>query len=471
MSQTMLERAVDWVSKRAQERVPYSAGNPFLQGPFAPVQAEVTETRLAVTGRVPAALNGVYARIGPNPMSVENPAIHHWFLGDGMVHGVRLRDGEAVWYRNRYIGTDGVAERLGRPKAPGPRHGISSTVNTNIIGHAGKLWALVEGGSLPVALDGEFNTLSQGLFDSTASRAFSAHPHRDPHTGELHAICYDGMIHDRVDYLCIGADGALVRELSIPVKHGPMIHDCAVTASSVVILDLPVTFSMAGLLRGKTFPYQWNEKHPARVGLLPRDPNTDASAIRWFDMEPCFAFHVANAFDAADGSTILDVVAYDRMFDVSRQGPETQTSRFERWTLDPATARVKRQVMSDFRQEFPRCDERMTGRDYRYAYTVGLDVEHPRAEPLYRHDVHTGAILRHDYGAGQLPAEAVFVPRHDSAAEDDGWLLAFVYDLEHDSSTLVILDAGNFDGEPAATIHLPARVPLGFHGNWIADAA
>jgi carotenoid cleavage dioxygenase len=63
------------------------------------------------------------------------------------------------------------------------------------------------------------------------------------------------------------------------------------------------------------------------------------------------------------------------------------------------------------------------------------------------------------------------VPRHPAAAEDDGWLIAFVHDLSDDSSTLVVLDAGNLDGEPAATIRLPARVPLGFHGNWIADAA
>jgi len=39
----------------------------------------------------------------PNPGSGIDPAVHHWFLGAGMVHGVRLRDGRAEWYRNRRV--------------------------------------------------------------------------------------------------------------------------------------------------------------------------------------------------------------------------------------------------------------------------------------------------------------------------------------------------------------------------------
>ena len=35
----------------------------------------------------------------------------HWFFGDGMVHGIRLEDGKAKWYRNRYVGTDAVRQR------------------------------------------------------------------------------------------------------------------------------------------------------------------------------------------------------------------------------------------------------------------------------------------------------------------------------------------------------------------------
>lgn len=329
----------------------------------------------------------------------------------------------------------------------------------------------MEGGALPVQLDAGLQTVQHGFFGTSLRRSFAAHPHRDPATGELHAICYDVMVQDSVSYVVIGADGRLRRDVAIPVQHGPMIHDCALTATRVVILDLPITFSMGAMLRGASFPFQWNRKHPARVGLLRRNgPSGDIAAgdsgdITWFEVEPCFAFHTANAYDRADGSVVLDLVTYPRMFDGAINGPESRPSRFERWVIGPSG--VRRETLSDVRQEFPRCDDRRVGQDYRYAYTVGLDVPTPGPEPLYRLDLHTGAILRHDFGPHRLPGETVFVPRHPDAAEDDGWLLSFVYDLAAASSTLTILDAANLGREPAAVIDIPARVPLGFHGNWL----
>jgi carotenoid cleavage dioxygenase len=467
---TAIERAVHWVAHAAQKRVPYGKTNGYLEGPYAPVHVETTETGLPVSGTLPRELNGVYVRIGPNPIDVPNPAAHHWFLGAGMVHGVRMRDGKALWYRNRWVGTDGVQQRLGRPIVPGPRRGTFDIVNTNVIAHAGGLWALIEGAALPVELDREFNTVRHGLFAGPAIRSFTAHPRRDPQTGDLHAVCYDVKIRNRVDYVVIGPDGTLLREIGISVRHGPMIHDGAVTRSHVVILDLPVTFSMGALLRGSPLPYSWNERHPARVGLLPRD--ADGGAIRWHEIDPCYVFHIANAYDRDDGSTVIDVIAYPRMFDSSSRGPQSPTSSFERWTVNPASTRVKRSLISDFLQEFPRCDDRRSGQAYRYAYSIGFDGPGaPRPQPLYRYDLETGSIIRHDYGPHHMPAEAVFVPRHPGAAEDDGWLIAFVYNLRDDSSTLVVLNAGDLGGAPAATVHLPVRVPLGFHGNWIADPA
>ena len=111
----------------------------------------MTITDLAVTGTIPAALDGRYLRIGPNPVTPPNPAAYHWFIGDGMVHGVRLEGGKAMWYRNRWVRSKAVSAALGEPAAPGPRSGMSDTVNTNVLGHAGKTWALVEAGGFPLA--------------------------------------------------------------------------------------------------------------------------------------------------------------------------------------------------------------------------------------------------------------------------------------------------------------------------------
>lgn len=466
-AERLIEAAVSWGSRQIQKRVPYSATNPYLEGAFAPVKTETAATQLTVRGHIPEELRGILTRIGPNPMQVPNPAIYHWFTGDGMVHGIRLRDGVAQWYRSRWVGTDSVNRRLGRPRAPGLRHGISDTVNTNVIGHAGRMWALVEAGAVPVELDRELNTVRHGYFASDLSRAYTAHPHLDPRTGELHAICYDALSRNQVRHVVVDQQGLIVRDVAIPVRHGPMIHDCAITPGYVLIFDLPITFSFGALLKGATFPYRWNPRHPARVGLLPR--SGDPAQLRWFEVEPCQIFHTANAYELDDGSVVVDAVVYQRVFDRSRQGLETSRTRLERWRFDAVRGRVDRKVFSDCPQEFPRCDERRTTQPYRYAYTIGIDVENIRAQPLYRHDLDTGRILRHDFGPHHVPSEAVFVPRAADGPEDDGWLLSYVYDADADRSSVVILNAQDLAGEPQAVIELPVRVPLTFHGSWIAD--
>ncbi len=70
----------------------------YLTGNFAPVTEEVTAVDLPVTGTIPESLRGRYLRNGPNPASAVDPATYHWFIGDGMVHGVRLarRQGRLV---------------------------------------------------------------------------------------------------------------------------------------------------------------------------------------------------------------------------------------------------------------------------------------------------------------------------------------------------------------------------------------
>jgi carotenoid cleavage dioxygenase-like enzyme len=465
----LAERAVAWTTQQMRKRAPYSGDNEFLQGPYAPVSDELTETELRVTGKLPVEMNGLFARIGPNPIEVANPGSYHWFIGDGMVHGVRLREGKALWYRNRWIGTNSANAALGRPALPGKRHGIFDTVNTNVIGHAGRIWAMVEAGPMPVELDECLESVRHSYFESDAVRSFSAHPHRDPATGDLHAICYDGMVQNRISYVRIGADGRLARTVDIPVKGGPSVHDCAITASKVVVLDLPVTFSGRAAMSGASFPYRWNPAHAARVGVLPHDG--EAADTRWFDVDPCYVFHTANAYDRPDGGVVVDVVVHSTMFDESMHGPDSKKITFERWTLDPARSDVQRTVISDRHQEFPRFDERVATQPNRYAYTVGTDFGGAGPEPLICYDLEKGTSVVHDYGPNQLTAEAVFVPRANAGAENDGWLVSYVYDLREGRSDFVIVNAADISGEAEAIVHLPGRVPLGFHGNWIADPA
>ena len=444
------------------------APNPYLTGVHTPLKEENTITDLKVTGTIPPALNGVYLRNGPNPLKMPNPATHHWFVGDAMLHGLRIQDGKALWYRNRWIRSTPVSEALHEAPVPGPRG--RGSPNTNVVGHAGKILAIVEAGGYPAEVTEELETRKFSDFEGTFGKAFSAHPHLDPETGEMHAICYAGGDPTTVWHTVLDKDGKVRRNEPIEVQDGPSIHDCMITKSYVIVMDLPVTFSMAALVAGESFPYRWNPKHAARIGLLPREGK--GSDIIWCDIEPCYIFHPANAYETADGKVIMDAAVHADMFADGAMGPDSQKTPFERLTIDPVAKKVTRKVIDATSQEFPRPDERRMGKPYRYAYTMALPEDRDPAfmgdSRLFKHDLEAGRRETHDFGEGKMPGEFVFVPASATSAEDEGWLVGFVIDAEKKTTDFVILDARNFTGAPQATITIPLQIPPGFHGNFIA---
>jgi carotenoid cleavage dioxygenase len=393
-------------------------------------------------------------------------------MGDGMVHGVRISGGKALWYRNRWIRSCAVSEALGEPPVPGPHEPPFDIVNTNVLGHAGATWALVEAGGCPVQIDQELNTIAYDPWGGTLKGgSFSAHPHRDPKTGELHAVCYSAKTLTEIRHVVVDPRGKVRREEPIVVQHGPSIHDCMITEHYVVILDMPVTFSMKAYLGGQGFPYRWNPKHRPRVGLLAKDGRgTDTI---WCDIDPCYVFHACNAYDNPDGTVTLDVCAHPTVFTDDARGPESTSIPFERWTIDPVARHVSRAVVDPDPQEFPRFNEELTGQPYRFGYTLALprtgnDHAHPNEARLFKHDLATGTRQVHDFGAGRVASEFAFVPAPGALAEDHGWLMGYVIAPADQTSELVIIDARDFEGPPQATIHIPHRIPPGFHGNWIA---
>jgi len=477
-------------------------GNPYLEGNYGPVREELTVTELEVSGRIPEHLDGRYLRNGPNPVAEPDPATYHWFTGTGMVHGIRLRDGRAEWYRNRYVRSAGAAEALGEADPGGPVHaGMDFAANTNVIAHRGRTLALIEAGPLPYELTDELDTVGRYDFGGTLDGSYTAHPLEDPATGELHALSYYWGWGRRVQYSVVGVDGGVRRTVDVEFGASPMMHAFSLTESHVVMFDLPVVFdpTRAGLpvppaverllqpfarrLDGRPtprplarrinrrasdgggFPYRWDPEYQARVGVLPRDGGSDD--VRWLDIEPCYVFHPLNAYDE-DDRIVVDVARHPRMFDREPLGPNEGPPTLDRWTIDLAAGKVLEERLDDHPMEFPRVDERLTGRRHRYGYGVGFgDPREAGGEPftaLLRHDLVAGTTEARSFGAGSMPSEFVFVPNGDDAPEDDGVLMGFVYDGSTNRSALHILDAATL--ETAATVQLPTRVPEGFHGNW-----
>ena len=425
---------------------------PHLLGNYAPVTDELTAHDLPVTGAIPPELTGWYLRNGPNPHEV---GTGHWFLGDGMVHGVRLENGQAKAYRNRWVRTRSGPQRDERGNA-----NLSVGVaNTHVVRHAGRSFALVES-SFPYELDlrpgHELETVGPYDFGGKLGTAMTAHPKTCPATGELHFFGYDVrapfLTYHRAD-----VTGELVVSRPIDVPRATMMHDFQLTENYVVFLDLPVVFDLA-LAMGpvQTMPYTWQPEYGARLGVLRRDdPHGD---VRWLTIGPCYVFHTLNAYN--DGQRIVLYVA--RYPHLSAPDLGAAQATLWRWTADLATGTVTEEQLDDQAAEFPRVDDRLAGRRSRYGHLVTSG----ELSSLLRYDLTNGAIQRHQFGIGRHAAEASFAPADDRPG-GPGWLMTYVYDESTDTSDLVILDADELGAAPVATIHLPRRVPYGFHGNWL----
>jgi carotenoid cleavage dioxygenase len=435
-----------------------------LRGNLAPVFDEIDAYDLPVEGAIPRELHGRYLRNGPNPKSGTSP---HWFLGNGMIHGVRLENGRAVWYRNRYVRTP-LLERPSTPMvdASGQVDRRNSLANTHVISHAGRILALEEG-HFPFQLTPDLETVGYVDFDGKLTTAMTAHPKVCPETGELLFFGYSWrppfLTYHRVD-----ASGKLVQSEEITVPGPTMHHDWNVTRNHVVFMDLPVCFDLELAMKG-TMPYRWKPEYGARLGVMPRT-GRDADVV-WYEIEPCYVFHPLNAFEDGD-RIVLDVSRYPHMW--RTDSDDFATATLWRFTIDRAAGKVIEEQLDERPCEFGRVADRVVGLRNRYGYAVqtgdspdGLDF----GNALLKYDLATGKAQEHVFGRGRAAGEGVFAPAGPRAGEDEGWLIAYVYDEARNASDLVILDAQRFDAKPVASVHLPRRVPAGFHGSWVPDPA
>lgn len=450
--------------------------SPFLEGNFAPLSEEHTTDALKVTGVIPKALDGLFVRNGPNPQFP--PAGHyHWFDGDGMLHGVRLRGGKAT-YRNRFIRTKGYEDEKAAGKATYP--GIldapdlkkllagelpfKNPANTALVHHAGKLLALWEVGEPYEIRVPDLATVGPYTFGAKLNHPFTAHPKVDPDTGEMLFFGYIPNLPKAV-FSTANARGELVRSVAVKLPRPTMIHDFVVTKNYAVFPCGPQTFDMARLFKGQS-PWYFDAEKPTTFVVVPRTGEAKPVAI---EAKTCFAFHFLNAHES-DGKIVVVGCRYNRFpsavaFGEPDADPSPNPALPYQWTLDPKTGKCTEKALDDSPAEFPRLPDSLVGKPHRYGYFGTGDGEFFAG--LRKFDLTTGKGVDHLYGDGRFGGEGVFVPNPDGTGEDAGWLLNYVFDKAAGKSELVVTDATDMTAKPVARIHLPTRVPYGFHGTWV----
>lgn len=453
--------------------------NPFLEGNFAPIHDEITADDLTVIGQLPTDLSGMFVRNGPNPQFTPLGQ-YHWFDGDGMLHGVRISNGKAS-YRNRYVQTRGFKiERdaaraiwtglleplqIDNPHGPG-----KNTANTALVWHAGKFLATWEGGEPHAIKLPSLETVGPYTYGDKLVSAFTAHPKVDPSTGEMMFFGYSPAAPPYLQYGIVSAAGELLWTVPIDLPVGVMMHDFAIAEHYTVFMDLPLTFSAQRMERGEPV-LMFEPERPSRFGILPR--HGDNSSIRWFESPACYVFHTLNAYEEGDEVVLIACRMNSTTVLMSERTPseiEGDTARLYRWRFNLKTSTVREEMLDDVYTEFPRVNEQLLGRPMRYGYTAKFAPNPiPLIDGLIKYDFSSGSSQTQEFGAGRYGGEPVFVCRPGATAEDDGWLITFVYDSSEETSELVVVNAQDVTAEPVARVLIPGRVPYGFHGAWVSE--
>ncbi|MGI9288406.1 MAG: carotenoid oxygenase family protein [Pseudomonadales bacterium] len=464
--------------------------NPYLQGMFTPQTREVEVAGLQVIGEVPKDLTGIYLRNGPNPRHSAR-GVHHWFDGDGMMHGAEFHKGE-VTYRNRWVQTTGlqVEDKAGHAVWPGlidspdrslteawgSDHWLKDSSNTDVVYHNGMavstFYQCGEAYLLnPVTLqtNGKIDLGGMGV------RSMSAHPMVDETTGEMMFFDY-GAKSPYMTYGVINATGKLVHHTPIDLPGPRLPHTLAITENYTLLMDLPL-FWNENLLQRDVHKVEYYPELPSRFGVIGRHGAGDS--IRWFEAEPTYIYHVINAWEDGD-KIVMDAC---RM----RTPAPTQEARqryrgpygtlqawlkldatYHRWHFDLRTGETREEPLNDLISEFPMINSRYSGRPSRYSYHMSFaDSDQLLFDGLIKYDSESGKVQQHKFGGGCYGSESPFAPRIGSSEEDDGYVVSFVSNVPEQRSELQVFDAKDFSVGPVARVLLPQFVPGGFHSCWV----
>ena len=461
--------------------------HPYLTGHHAPNRFEAEAPDLVIEGTLPRDLAGVFYRNGPEPLHPTRGDAYHWFDGDGMIYAFFIEDGR-VSVRNRWVKTEkfelekaagkrlfGVFGNPGTsdPSVVGKRY---NTANTNIILHGGKLLALMEGAPAVEIDPRDLSTIGEETYGGRITSTFSAHPKVDYATGELLNI--GSMIHGptgakEIRFDVIDAAGTLTKSEIIPVPHMTLMHTFLATENWVVFPVLPLDIDIGRAMRGGP-PNAWVRDRPSKLAVMPRHGCADD--IRWFEYEPRHMFHELNVWEA-DDKIIADVAtAPGTALFPDEQGnflthAETALS-LRRWTIDLAgnTNVMHEAVLNDRDIQFPRPDDRRITRLTRQGFAnlnlTSIDGRVDGMDAVIRFDTQTGMEDIYHFGAGAAAGEFVFAPRIGAVDEADGYAITIVHPADSATSQLAIFNAMDVAAGPIARVHVPFRVPSGFHCNY-----
>lgn len=452
-----------------------------------------------LSGQVPMGLQGVFYQNGTGRLERGDASAGHWFDGDGAILRVGFAQGKAIG-TYRYVQTEGyVAEGEANKylygnygmRYPGPlwEHvlglfkgdSIKNSANTSVLALEDKLLALWEAGR-PHELNLEtLETLGEASLGwLEESQPFSAHPLRDPVSGEIYSVGVNALCQLFV-YRC-NAKCNLIKQTKIPLKSVPMVHSFVMAGPYLVFVISPLRLNgLPLLLNQKCYAdaIKWDASAGTRLIVIDRESLEIVSEGR---AESWFQFHFGNGCVEKDGSVRFDFARFDDFISINGVLREVPSGRMDTkaygrlWQLrlDPKTGKLlSNECVLDRDCEFPQVFAQEVGQPWRYTYLLmhldGVKTGEDWFGAVGRFDYETGELKQIDLGKGYYGSEPLYVA--DRFNSQQGWLLDVVYNSAAKRSELWVFDAstmGGSSGEPTCRLALPEIVPIGFHGTWQA---
>ncbi len=456
---------------------------------FGPVPLTV------LTGIVPSGLRGSLYRNGPATLERGGKRAGHWFDGDGGILGLHFTDANVTgvyrYVQTTYYQAEKQADKFlfgnyGMLPA-GPwwqrfRQGLKNAANTSVIALPDKLLALWEGGP-PHALTldtletlGLDELIEPDALEGLAGGAYSAHPKRDPQTGDIFNFGVSFGANGALKLYRSDATGRVQQKGTVPLHGIPLVHDWVLAGKYLVFCVPPVrlnAFPVLAKLKSYSDALTWQPEKGTEIIVVDR---TTLEVVSRTEAEPWYQWHFGNGYEGDDGSVVFDLIRYED-FQTNQYLKEVATGQTQTlakgtlWQLrlEPQTGKLlELHQMVDRGCEFPTVPPQTVGQASRYTYLsihqADADLQHEMFGAIARFDYQTGRLTEADLGTNRYPSEPIYAPDVDRA--DQGWILTLVYDAQADQSEVWIFDADRLDEAPVCTLALPAVVPLGFHGTW-----
>lgn len=451
-------------------------------------------------GAIPDSLQGTLYCNGPAKFERAGTRVHHWFDGDGAVLAVRFAANQARGIyqyvkTQEYLEEDKAGTLLYGGYGSLPAVGlhdsrsrkVKNTANTSVLVLPDKVLALWEGGK-PHALDLEslqtigldslggagLDSLEQGGLEE--GQTYSAHPKRDPITGDLYNFGVGLGQESKLFLYRSDRSGRIQKQTQLPLKNIPFIHDFVLAGPYLVFCIPPVFLNhpLMVLLGMKSYSdsLRWKPEQGTRILVIDRESLEVVGESR---TDPWFQWHFGNGFINAQGHIQLNLCQYadfatnQHLKEVVSGQPQTPApSVFWEGVIHPQTGTLKSsQVLINRVCEYPQFNPARLGQQQERSF---LSI---RRQPSNPNDLLSGlACFNHAKDTlteTQLPdhcypTEPVYVanPTHDDA----GWILSVIYDGDRHTSEVWIFERDRLDREPICRLGLPSFIPIGFHGAW-----